>query len=327
VSGGVVNAQTDLLTSLLGGTTSTVDVSGGTVNVTRDWLSARDAGTVSTITQSSGTINVGQHFIHGLKGSATYTQTGGALNVTGTNSRLTVAEDHTSASYDLQGGSITSTHIFLGDFDDSHGTMTVSGGSITLSGNLNVGGALASNAPADIVRTGDQGQALGAKGNFHVVGNGSTINVGGNLLANAADKTRLGTPNESKLTFELLSAAGTSLINVANAADLDGSVIDMVLTGFTPAPGASFDLLTALNGIGGDTGTGTTKVNGSTGDAFSLSPEDIGLWTLSVRSNGGLSETLVARYVPEPTSLALFGIAALAWSVQRNSKWRVAARK
>lgn len=322
VSGGTVNASADLVSSLLPGTTSTVDVSGGVVNVTRDWLSARDPGTVSTITQSGGTINVGQHFIHGLKGSATYTQTGGALNVTGANSRLTVAEADTSASYDLQDGSITSTHIFLGDFDNSHGTMKVSGGSITLAGNLNVGGALASNADPDGVRSGDQGQALGAVGNLVVSGSAGAINVGGDLLANAGDKTRPGLPNQSTLTFELFDNSGTSLIDVASAADLDGALIDLdLMGGYTPAFNQSFTLLTALAGIGGDTGTGTTKSNGSTGEAFTLAVEDAANWILSVRSNGSLSESLVATYVPEPTSLALLGIGAmgLLWRSRKRS--------
>lgn len=293
VSGGIVNAQTDLLTSLFGGTTSTVDVSGGTVNVTRDWLSARDAGSVSTITQSDGTINVGQHFIHGVRGSATYTQTGGALNVTGANSRLTVAEDHTSASYDLQGGSITSTHIYLGDFDDSHGTLTVSGGSIDLRGNLSVGGALASNAIPN-----PPGHALNADGTLIVSGPDGAINVAGNLLANPGDNPR--GENDSLLVFEVTSG-GVSTINALGIADLTGAVIDFDLLSAHPL-GSTFDLITATS-ISAD---------------FVQAPEDLGIISLAIVA-GGNGQILRATYIPEPATFALLAMSVMGIVLSRRN--------
>jgi hypothetical protein len=301
VSGGIVNANTDLLTSLFGGTTAAVDVSGGTINVTRDWLSGVNAGSVATITQSGGTINVGQHFIQGTRGSSTYTQTGGAVNVTGVNSRMTVAEDHTSATYDLQGGSFTSAHIFLGDFDESHGTLKVSGGSIDLRGNLSVGGALASNAPP--APTGTEGQALNADGTLIVSGPGGTINVAGNLLANPGDNTRFGgggEHNDSLLLFEVLSG-GVSTINVGGVAKLNGAVIDINLLSAAPL-GSVFDLISATS-ISAD---------------FVQAAEDVGVFQLSI-FDGGNGQTLRATVVPEPTSVAMFvmGIVGL-WGSRRT---------
>jgi hypothetical protein len=316
VTDGVVNVNKTLWigrdTGALGN--GVLDVSGGTINVAVDLLSSVGGATSSTLTQSGGTINIGQHFIHGLNKPSTYTQTGGAVNVNGANSRLTVAEADTAASWDLQDGSITSTHIFLGDLDNSHGTMKVSGGSISLRGNLNVGAALASNAPPDNTRINTQGQAAHADGTFIVSGDGSEITVGGNFLANPGDKTRPpADANLSNLVFEIFSSAGTSLIDVDGAADLDGALIDLdLMGGYTPTLDQEFVLLTALAGIGGDTGFGTTKSNGSTGEAFTLAAEDAANWILSVRSNGGLSESLVASYVPEPSSLALLAVSAAA---------------
>jgi hypothetical protein len=321
LSGGTVEAGIMFSNFLSGGagSTATMNQTGGTFNTRIAYVIGQGNGT-TLATHSGGTINAmlgnGEFVVgDGPGNSSTYNVSGTAdVNVL----RNFVAGRDGIGVVNMSGGTIDAENVFLGDFDSSLGTLKISGGTLSLTGNVNVGAALASNAPADGVRLGDQGQALGAKGNFHVVGNGGTINVAGDFLANAADRTRPGTLNESKLTFELLSAAGTSLINVTSAADLDGSVIDMMLTSFTPTPGASFDLLTALGGIGGDTGTGTTKINGSTGEAYTLSPEDVGLWTLSVRSNGGLSETLVAKYVPEPSALALAGMSLLVLTAGRR---------
>src|SRR5690606_6113839 len=144
----------------------------------------------------------------------------------------------TSASYDLQGGSLTSTHIYLGDFDNSHGTLTVSGGSLALSGNLSVVGALASNAIPF-----PPGHALNADGTLIVSGPDGVIDIAGNLLANPDDNPR--GENDSLLVFQVTSG-GVSTINVAGEADLTGAVISFELLSAFPA-GTAFDLITAAS--------------------------------------------------------------------------------
>jgi hypothetical protein len=287
VGGGTVSVGRSLVVGVLNSGQGALNMSGGEINIYRDFLNSLSNATSSILTQSGGTINVGQHLIHGLKGPATYTQTGGAVNVNGANSRLTVAEDHTSASWDLQGGSITSTHIFLGDFDSSHGTMTVSGGSIHLRGNFSVGGALASNAPP--APTGTQGQALDADGTLIITGPDGAINIDGNLLANPSDNSRYGgggEHNDSLLVFNATSG-GVSTINVGGIANLNGAVIDINLLSALPL-GSTFDLIKAAS-ISAD---------------FVQPAEDLGVFQLSIFDSGN-GQTLRATVVPEPTSAVM----------------------
>lgn len=293
VEGGTVNVGRSLILGVLGNGKGTLNVSGGVVNVSRDLVSSLNVGTSSTLTQSGGTINVGQHFIHGLRTPSTYTQTGGAVNVNGTNSRLTVAESNTSASWDLVDGSITSADIFLGDFDNSHGTMTVSGGSITLRGNLSIGGALASNADSF-----PPGHALNADGTLIVSGPGGTIEVAGDLLANPADNPR--GENDSLLVFEATSG-GVSTINVGGIADLTGAKIDFNLLNAFPM-GTSFDLISATS-ISAD---------------FMQVMEDIGLINLAIVA-GGNGQILRATLVPEPSSVLMLVVGAAGfWGSRRQ---------
>jgi hypothetical protein len=296
VDGGTVNAGRVLTVGVLGNGKGALNVSDGVVNANGDLLSSLFAGTSSTLTQSGGTINVGQHFIHGLAGPSSYNQTGGAVNVTG---RLTVAENNTSASWDLADGSITATHIFLGDFDNSHGTMTVSGGSMTLSGNLNVGAASASNAASN-----PPGHALNADGTLIVSGPEGTINVGGNLLANAGDNPRFGgggEHNDSLLVFEA-NSGGVSMIDVAGIADLTGAEIDVdLLSAFSL--GTTFDLITATS-ISAD---------------YLQAAEDIGLFTLAIVP-GGNGEILRATFVPEPTSMMMLVVGVARFCGSRRQR-------
>lgn len=286
LSGGVMNAA-NFVSVGDDSANAVLNITGGTINTGGELLVSVFAPSNGTINQSAGVINVG---IPGVRSGT-----------------VSVSRDGALGTYNMSGGTLNADRVFLGDYDSTLGIHNVSGGAIVVRGDYSVGGALASNAPADADRTGDQGQALDAKGILVVHGSASTISIAGDFYANPADKTRPGAPNAATLVFEILNASGTSLINVGSAADLDGAVVDMDLVGYTPANGQVFDLLLALGGIGGDTGTGTTKVNGSTGEAFALAAEDVGIWSLRIVPGAASgSEILQAVFlVPEPASLAL----------------------
>ena len=194
------------------------------------------------------------------------------------------------------------TNVFLGDFDDSNGVYNISGGTLSVVGNFSIGAPLASNAPADDVRTGTQGQALGAKGTLIVSGSTSAITIGGDFLANPGDKTRTGTANAATLGFNL-DNGGITQILVAGDADLDGAVIDMgFVAGSTIVPdfNQAFNLVTALQF--GATGTGTTQASGS-GEGFTVAAADAADWLIRVVT-GGNGEILQAvnRYLPGDTN-------------------------
>jgi T5SS/PEP-CTERM-associated repeat protein len=277
-SGGAINALTnngDMVVSDGGGNTSTYNISGtATVDLLHNFIVGAFNGSNGTVNQSGGTITAGDNLLIGRDGV-------GAWN--------------------LSGGTASATNVFLGDFDASFGTMKVTGGTLDLSGNLNVGAALASNAPA--MPTGTQGQALDANGTFIVSGNGGTIEVGGNLLANPDDNSRFGgggEHNDGTLVFEALGA-GVSMIDVTGIADLTGAEIDVdLLSSF--ALGTTLDLITAT-----DISTDYLQV-----------AEDIGRISLAVVA-GGNGEILRATVIPEPATLALAGAAALGvlWSRRR----------
>lgn len=292
---------------------STYNLSAGTMNA-GNFVSVGDDSNNAVLNITGGTINTGGEFLVSVfaPSNGTVNQNGGIINVGVPGTRVgtvSVSRDGALGTYNMSGGALNADRVFLGDYDTTLGVHNVSGGAIVVRGDYSVGGALASNAPSDATRTGDQGQALDAKGRLVVRGSAASINVGGHFFANPADKTRAGAPNAATLVFEILDASGTSLINVAGAADLDGAVIDLSLIGYTPANGQVFNLLSALGGIGGDTGTGTTKVNGSTGEAFLLASGDAANWQLRVTPIAGTpGEILQAVYVvPEPTTLALLG--------------------
>ena len=294
--------------------TTTYNISGSaTVTLLDEFLVGSGGRAVGIVNQTGGSIS-GQGVFVGARGTGTYNMNGGSL----TSTAGTGAFDHLFVGFDGFGafagvgnlnqtaGAVTSAQsVFLGNFNDSNGTHRISGGSVNVAGSYSVGGALASNADPDATRTGTQGQAINVTGNLVVRGSAATINIGGDFLANPADKTIVGAVNVSNLTFEILSAAGTSLVNVGGEGDLDGAVIDVDALSFTPANGQVFNLIAALGGFG-NTGVGTTQMTG-TGEGFtSAADADSGNWTLRiVPGQSAGSEILQAVYaVPEPASLA-----------------------
>ncbi|HEX6962025.1 MAG TPA: hypothetical protein VF175_09175 [Lacipirellula sp.] len=293
-SGGAINSPTnngDMVVGDGGANTSTYNVSDtATVDVLHNFIVGAGGGSNGTVNQTGGTITAGDNLLIGRDGVGVWNMDGGVNNA---------------------------RNVFLGDFDSSQGTLKITGGTLNLTGNLSIGGALASNAAPDRVEpngmNGPQGQALDANGVLIVSGNGGVINVDGNLLANPSDKSSFrsdpfapGGDNSATLAFEIFSGAGTSLIDVAGVADLDGAVIDLdLMGGFSPALGATFDLLTATSF--GSTGAGTTQNVGS-GDGFTLASEDAGRFSLAIVS-GGNGVILRVTAIPEPAAWSLAAVA------------------
>jgi T5SS/PEP-CTERM-associated repeat protein len=311
MTGGTLTSRIALVLGQGGGST-TMNHSGGAINVPQgngDMIIGEsfdpDNTNVTTYNiNGTATVNLLHNMIiSSFDGSTgTVNQTGGTITAA---DNIIVGRAEVG-NYNISAGQINTTGVYLGDFDTCIGTMKITGGDVNVSGTFNVGGALASNAAPDRVEptspTDAQGQALGAEGVLIVSGNAATIDVGGNFRANPDDKSPLRSDashpgigdNAATLAFEIFNSSGTSLINVAGIADLDGAVIDLdLMGGFTPSIGATFDLLKASSF--GSTGLGTTE-NVGTGEAFTLAGEDTGAFSLAIVASGGF-ETLRATFL------------------------------
>jgi T5SS/PEP-CTERM-associated repeat protein len=305
MTGGTFNARIAYVMGQ-GQGTSTLNHSGGAINCTAgngDFVVSDGNGNTSTYNVSgTASVNTSHDFILGtFNGSnGTVNQTGGAIT---TARAYRIGADATGV-WNISGGTMGGGSVFLGDFDDSFGTLKISGGSLSLT-DLSVGAALASNAPPTRVEpdgtNGPQGQALGAHGTLIVSGAAATISLTGNFLANPSDKSSFrrdpfapGGDNTSNLVFEIFNGSGTSTINTAGIADLDGAVVDIdLMSGYTPSVGTTFDLIKAS--MFGSTGTGTTQSVG-TGKGYSLLAEDVGVFSLAVVASGG-GEVLRATFL------------------------------
>jgi hypothetical protein len=312
MTGGTMTSRIAVVLGQGGGST-TMTHSGGTINallgngdfVVSDSFDPGNANTSTYNISGTAVVNVQNNIILSAfdEGTGIVNQTGGAVNVTTGN---VIVGRAFSGTWNMSGGQINAANVYLGDFDTCLGTMKISGGDVNVSGTFNVGGALASNAAPDRVEpTGPndaQGQALDANGVLIVSGNAATIDVGGNFRANPDDKSPFRSDdshpgvgdNSATLGFEIFNSSGTSLINVAGVADLDGAVIDLdLMGGFTPSVGATFDLLKAASF--GSTGAGTTE-NVGTGEGYTLAAEDAGAFSLAIVPGGGF-ETLRATFL------------------------------
>jgi hypothetical protein len=281
----------------------------------------------TTFTQSGTSTVVAAGMVVGEFGHAIYTMNGGSLHVTGTPTKggtlpndtfrnLLIGRDGGGINqgfgeFTQNAGTVTiDTDIFLGDFDDSNGNYTVSGGSLAVGGNVHIGAALASNAPSDETRlepseaNGAQGQALRAGGTFTVRGGAATINIAGKLLANPGDKGAFrsgpGNDNHATLAFQVGDSGALSIITVGQQADLDGAVIDLGFLStstFLPAYQQQFVLVNAASF--GATGTGTTESVG-TGSNVTLAVGDALDWAVSMISASGGRQSLIATNLVVP---------------------------
>ncbi|RIK82944.1 MAG: hypothetical protein DCC67_06450 [Planctomycetota bacterium] len=300
-SGGVVNANTpdsngDVVVGDGDGNTSVYNISGtATVNALHSVLVGvfEDPNDPEGAPAANGTVN----------------QTGGVINagvaLAEGRDGLIIGRDGVG-TWNLNAGTINAGNVFLGDFDSSQGTLKVTGGALNLGGNLNVGAALASNAPGDDVRVepgpdpiGPQGQALDANGTLIIQGTGGDINVAGNLLANPDDKSAFrngpGQENDSLLRFTL-GSTGISPIDVALKADLDGAVIDIDDSAgfFNLNPAATLTLISAVGGFG-NVHTVTAAEQAGNGKGFTLAAGDASAFDVQIVPRPGGGEMMVVK--------------------------------
>lgn len=281
-SGGAINVLPGLNGDFVvgdGGTGSVYNISGtATLTNARDILVGVFAGAEGTVNQTGGTIQTAGLVRVGVDGNGTWNHSAGTTTVAGS--------------------------IFLGDFDTSLGVYNISGGTLNISGNLNVGAALASNAPVTgrlepSEANGPQGQALDANGTFNVIGKGGDVNVTGNLLANPRDKAAYrnatGQENDSILKFTL-GTTGISTITIGGIADLDGAVIDIDDTAnyFAANPAASLTLIDAAGGFG-NVFTVTAAEAAGNGRGFALAPADASQYSLAIQASGGGEKLVLTK--------------------------------
>jgi hypothetical protein len=201
-----------------------------------------------------------------------------------------------------------------------HGASTSAGGTQVLDGTLNINGSLSGDVSVD-------GGLLGGTGE---IGGNVTVNALGSIGAgNSIESLEVGGSYSQfgEMIVEIAgggiqgSGAGTlyDLIVVDGAATLQpGSVVDVNLLSFSPAPGSYFDVLVAadINGLSNSLAGITFDFT----DAPLSSPHNA--WQASIVSVDG-GEVLRLTVTPEPSSLVSMSVivaTALAWALRRQRR-------
>lgn len=305
------------------GPTAYFYMNGGSVTVANNMINGYGAtlntdGATSDIsrgftTQTGGTITVDGGVIIGSKGLGTYAMSGGTLIQAGTNGDGNALgrdafylgqQDTTAASGQTtftggqgiftQSGTASvsiANGLYIANQSNTSGSYKISGGTLTIAGDISVGAALGAG-----VSKSSAVAATNNPGSFEVDGNAAATITANHMTADTANST---------LAFGISSSAGTSLIDLTAGDGFDGSaqlssstLVDIdPLNGFVPSIGDVYTLLT---------GTSISAVPSLVldGDAFDHS-------TLSIITNIDGTQSLIdtVHAVPEPTSLALLGLA------------------
>jgi T5SS/PEP-CTERM-associated repeat protein len=135
---------------------------GGTVTVTRDVLMGKNAGSTGVYAMSGGTLSVGGELNVGINGAATFSQSGGIVNVAG---NLVSKHSPGAGGVTIDGGSLKTSHLLLegryvqtgGNVDatflgvgrsgSANGTVEVWGGVLNVSGGISASGTADSLHP------------------------------------------------------------------------------------------------------------------------------------------------------------------------------------
>ncbi|HZZ43008.1 MAG TPA: dockerin type I domain-containing protein [Tepidisphaeraceae bacterium] len=302
---------------IIGGSASSATTAGpvgnffmnsGTVTVANNFINGYGATIGSPFvgyasgntTQSGGTINVAGAVIIGARGHGTYTMTGGSLIQTGVNGDsnslgrdafVLGQSDISGTSGNLQGGQGTfsqsgsstvsiSNGLYIANQSNTKGSYTISGGSLTVAGDISVASAMGSGVgiAAPVAATNNTGL-------FQVNGNSASTITANHMTANTPTST---------LGFGIASSAGSSLISLSAANGFDGSaqlssstLVDIdPLAGFAPSHGSVFTLITA-------TSISALPTLTLDGDAFDNS-------SLSIINNPNGTQSLIDTINPLP---------------------------
>lgn len=204
--------------------TGTLTVSGGTLNAGTYFILGAGSSVNSTgvLNMSSGTINVGNQLYVGWRGNGTVNQTGGTINVVGANPEAGLLfctdVDNSVGTYYLNGGTLSTPHIFtnMGNATGRTILMSFGGGTLQFTG---AGSEMGTDLPIAITSGGATIDTLYA--DTDLVLNGSISGVG------SLTKTGLGILNLAgavSYTGDTTVTGGTLTLNSAFLAD-DSTVL------------------------------------------------------------------------------------------------------
>ncbi len=276
------------------GATATVSVTGGDF-LTNNGLKLGMGGGTGVIEQSGGRLAVNNTTVIGDTNSKAI------VNLSGGETWFAIptfaGAAGSTAEVNITGGTLyLGREVTIGDAGNA--SIIVSGGTLTgstespLEGRFGYGRGIDSLSIGTGTGTGLL-KIVGNKGTVYIYKNSTTANV------------TVGT--NGTLAFDIDDATVSALMVQGGTTTL-GGIIDLdLINGYTPAPGAVYDLITGPN---------TIVDNG-----FSLAPGDEAFWSLSIIGTAGSGQTLQATYVPEPAGLALLAAAAPIF-VRRRRMWR-----
>jgi hypothetical protein len=309
-----------------GASHGTLLMQSGTVNLGNNLVmaNATNGANIATavVNQTGGVISAAGAVMVGTKGIGIYQMSAGTLSQLGTNANgSALGRD---AFYLGQAGNGFGTFtqsgtaavsiangLYIANATNSSGTYSISGGALTIAGDLSVGAATGAG-----IGTAAPVSATSNPGRFQIVGNAAATITANHITTNTANST---------LGFTINSTAGTSLLSLTAAtvggvsydgsAQLGGGFIDIDPgNAFTPSPGDVYELIRAV-----------TIPNLPTlvldGDAFDSS-------TLSIRDNGDSTFSLMDTMpVPEPTSVMLMTLPAMIIALKRRRRFSLAGGK
>ncbi len=280
------------------GYTGTLTVNDAPLNMSGFLLVAGGGpGSAGVLNVSGGTINVGNQFYVGWKGNGTVNQTGGTINVTGTGDLsgllFCTDVDNSVGTYYLNGGTLSTPHIFTNMGNATGRTMLMSfgGGTLQFTG---AGSEMSTDLPIAITSGGATIDTLYA--DTDLVLNGSISGAGS------------------------LTKTGLGILNLAGAVSYTG---DTTVTGGTLTLNSDFLANNSKISISGallNLNYSATDVIGSL--YFDGVAQSIGIWGAlgsgAQHESALITGTGYLQIVPEPSSIALLaagllGLLAYAW--------------